>query len=140
MQWDSSAFAGFSTAEPWLPLAPNFADENVARESADPGSLLILYKQLLRLRRTHAALSRGRYQSLPAQGDLLLYIREAAADRLLIALNFGPTPLTFSLPSRATARLLLSTSPARTQCASAGPMDLGPNEGIIFQLAAEAAA
>jgi hypothetical protein len=44
------------------------------------------------------------------------------------------------LPSRATPRPLLSTSPARTQSASAGAMDLGPNEGIILALSPEAAA
>ncbi len=39
MQWDASAFAGFSVVEPWLPLPDDFATRNVASERADPGSL-----------------------------------------------------------------------------------------------------
>ena len=40
MQWNDGAFAGFSGVEPWLPLAEDFATVNVARERADPASLL----------------------------------------------------------------------------------------------------
>ena len=43
MQWDGSTFGGFSTARPWLPLAKDFTANNVARQRADPGSLLNLY-------------------------------------------------------------------------------------------------
>ena len=34
MQWDDSAHAGFTTGEPWLPLAPDHASHNVLREDA----------------------------------------------------------------------------------------------------------
>ena len=51
MQWDASAFAGFSTVEPWLPLPDDFATRNVASERADPASLYNLYRRLIALRR-----------------------------------------------------------------------------------------
>ena len=35
MQWDATADAGFSTATPWLPLADDYARENVANLDAD---------------------------------------------------------------------------------------------------------
>src|SRR5207302_2991840 len=47
MQWDPSAFAGFSTARPWLPLADDFATENVAVQQGDPRSMLSLYRRLI---------------------------------------------------------------------------------------------
>ena len=59
MQWDASAFAGFSTVAPWLPLAGDFAGGNVAAERADPASLFNLYRRLIALRRVRPALTRG---------------------------------------------------------------------------------
>ena len=59
MQWDENANAGFSEAEPWLPLASNFRQQNVAVESADPDSMLSLYKSLITLRRNEPALAAG---------------------------------------------------------------------------------
>ena len=51
MQWDDNPQAGFSTAEPWLPLAEDWAACNVESQRSDPGSMLTLYRRLLALRR-----------------------------------------------------------------------------------------
>jgi alpha-glucosidase len=134
MQWDESTFAGFSTVEPWLPLAPDHAIANVRRETEDPDSLLSLYRRLLGLRREHSALNQGSYQALPAAGNLLLYARQSPLERLVVALNLGSTATTFSLPSAGPARLLLSTLPARTGALPVGPIALGANEGVIVDL------
>jgi alpha-glucosidase len=50
MQWDSSPKGGFTRGEPWLPLVDP-AERNAADQTGDPGSLLSLYKELIRLRR-----------------------------------------------------------------------------------------
>ena len=71
IQWDESAFAGFSTAEPWLPLAEDFAANNVARQRVEPGSPLNLCKRLIALRRARPALNRGAYRPLQAEGEVL---------------------------------------------------------------------
>ena len=134
MPWDETRCAGFSTVEPWLPLAPDHATRNVRREAEDPLSLLCFYRRLLRLRREHAALRQGSYRAVPAQGNILAYERESPGDRLLIVLNFGSTPATLLLPSRDPMRLLLSTSPARAGEFNPGSVELTPNEGIVFQL------
>jgi len=59
MQWDASAFAGFSTHEPWLPLTPDYEARNVAVMSKDKTSILCLIRSLLHYRRRHAPLSKG---------------------------------------------------------------------------------
>ena len=76
MQWDPSPHAGFSTAEPWLPLADDFRSENVENAHGDPASLYHLYRRLIAVRRAHPALTRGAYRPIVAENDLLLYTRE----------------------------------------------------------------
>jgi alpha-glucosidase len=59
MQWDGSANAGFSDAEPWLPVNPDYRRRNVAAQKDDPLSLWNWYASLLRLRRERPALVSG---------------------------------------------------------------------------------
>jgi glycosidase len=54
MQWEPRPKAGFTTGTPWLPLVgPD--RRNVEDQRGDPGSLLELYRRLLRLRRSLGA-------------------------------------------------------------------------------------
>src|SRR6202042_2490353 len=92
MQWNSKANAGFSTSTPWLPLASDFAHENVIALDADPHSILSLYKELIELRKQLPQLAAGTYEPVAAQGDLLLYRRRAEGEALIIALNLGAEP------------------------------------------------
>ena len=45
MPWDASAHAGFSTADPWLPLGGRWPTVNVAAQRDDPGSMLSFYRR-----------------------------------------------------------------------------------------------
>ena len=96
MQWDGTKSAGFSAAEPWLPVAPGFGDKNVEIFRKDKGSLYWLYRRLIDCRRKHVALAEGCYKPLMASGDLLLFCRELRDERVLIALNMGPEPIAVS--------------------------------------------
>ncbi len=51
--------AGFTTGEPWLPIASDHDVRNVEREKDDPHSILSLYRELIALRRREPALSIG---------------------------------------------------------------------------------
>src|SRR5204862_1805214 len=62
LPWDASAFAGFSSVRPWLPLADDFATENVAVQEKDPRSMLSLYRGLIELPRASPALAVGGYR------------------------------------------------------------------------------
>jgi alpha-glucosidase len=138
MQWDASVNAGFSTGTAWLPVTDHYRDCNVEAESRDPGSLLVLYRELLALRKAHPALNFGGYRSVPADGDLLLYIRHTREERLLVALNLGESAAEF--PWRwphSSAQLLYSTTPGRAVGALSGRVALAPHEGIILSLDGE---
>lgn len=129
MPWDGSAFAGFSSAEPWLPLNDDWPVRNVVAQDADPGSMLALYRRLLALRRKHAELSSGGFLLVPAEDEVLQYERRHGVQRLLVALNFGARERQVLLPRGATARLLVSTAGER-------PYDgvLAPGEGAVLRL------
>jgi alpha-glucosidase len=137
MQWDGTAFAGFSTTKPWLPVADNFPDENVDRLRDDKGSLYWLYRRLVNLRRSRAALAEGNFRAVAADGDLLLFFRELPGDRLLIALNLGSEPIAVTFASeRLVGPVLLSSFADREGEEVRGTIDLRGNEGLILSATA----
>ncbi len=143
MPWDNSPNAGFtaSDAEPWLPLAPDWRTRNVAVQSADSKSPLSLFRRLTALRRSTAALQRGRYRTVPtANGDIYAYLREADDERLLVVLNFGTERcrLNFGRLSRE-AEILLETALERTGPVALDALEVGPNDGLLLRLGAQQA-
>jgi len=116
----------------------SYRECNVEAESRDAASLLVVYRELLGLRKAHSALNFGGYRPVPAECDLLLYIRHMREERLLVALNLGGTPAEF--PWRrphSAAQLLYSTTPGRAVGVRSGHLALAPHEGIILSLDGE---
>jgi alpha-glucosidase len=135
MQWDGSRNAGFSVSEPWLPLAGDHAVVNVQALDADPTSILTLYRRLLSLRRGHAALSTGSYEAVAMTGDLLAYVRRAAGEEFLVALNLGSDPHSISLHDLGRrGRVVLSTHLDRADDVSAPELALRADEGLVIAL------
>jgi alpha-glucosidase len=133
MQWDGSRHAGFSEAEPWLPLADDFATHNVAELGRDPASIYSLYRRLVALRRSRPALTRGGYSAALSGEDLLIFVRQCEEDCLLVALNFGNTEQSVDLPPHLPgARILLSSNMDREGEQIVGTMRLGANEGVVL--------
>ena len=75
MQWDDGQNAGFSAAEPWLPLSEDWPTRNVEGQRSDPASMLTLYRRLLALRRDHAALAVGELSRRDAGGRRSVRLR-----------------------------------------------------------------
>ncbi len=91
MQWSADANAGFSEAEPWLPVNIDYQRVNVEAQKEDPNSLLNWYKTLIRLRQREPALQTGRYRRLENFADraaVFCYARETEEKSILVALNF----------------------------------------------------
>ena len=97
MQWDGSPTGGFTTGTPWLPLVDP-AERSVADQSRDAESLLSLYRRLIAVRGSMPALARGTHRSLfGVAPDVLAWLREADAERVLVLLNTGDRPRTCDL-------------------------------------------
>lgn len=132
MQWDSSTFAGFSQVKPWLPLPEDHVHENVVNLEADTRSILSLYKRLIALRKASPPLVSGDYHPIAAQGDLLIYRREAEGRAVTVVLNLGPEPIAVTTSAiRFGSEILLSTFLDREGERLEGVLDLRGNEGVV---------
>jgi alpha-glucosidase len=135
MQWTNAESAGFTTGKPWLPIADDFKSVNVSALRDQAALILTLYHRLIELRRSEPALSVGEFAPLPADDDLIAYIRKAGERRLLIVLNLGSEARSFNLSDlEARASLLLSTHLDPDQEYSRDDLHLRADEGVIVEL------
>lgn len=135
MQWDASENAGFSDAEPWLPISDDFTTRNVEELLARPISILNLYRKLLDLRASSSALTTGSYESVNGfSGNCFLFRREYQDERYLIGLNFSDEEQVIALPLSGEATVVLSTGLDREGLVDLGQFTLRANEGLIIRL------
>lgn len=138
MQWDAGPNASFCPAnvDPWLPLAVDYRQINVAEEREDAHSQLSLTRALLTLRRKKPALSGGSYRALEGGSEhCLVYLREQGKQRLVVALNFSAEAQTVRLPEFGRGRILISTALDREEQISLAVLALRGHEGCIVELA-----
>jgi alpha-glucosidase len=136
MQWDRTRYAGFSTAEPWLPLAPDYKAVNVEVETGDPASVLSFFRDMLALRISTPALAIGSYRSVYVQvEDVMAYERIHAGDTIVVVLNFGPDGQTLDMSETGThGEVLLSTFCDRAGVEWMESLNIRGNEGIVLRL------
>jgi alpha-glucosidase len=133
MQWDASPHAGFSTAEPWLPLAPDYATNNVEALSRDPRSILTLYRQLVALRRSTPALAVGAYRPLETECAVFGFVRAYGNDQTCVLLNLSGEQSAAKLVSACDGmRVKLSTYLDRTGEQVGSNVALRPHEGLVL--------
>jgi len=101
MQWDDNEHAGFSApgATPWLPVNKNYKQVNVEDEQNDRGSLLNVYRDLLRIRRDNTVLQEGSIELLNDSSIadyLLAYTRMLDQEMILVLINFSDSYSTFT--------------------------------------------
>ncbi len=90
MQWDDSTHSGFSNAEPWLPVHPDYQERNVSRQEQDSDSLLHFTRTLIHLRKNYPALRHGSFNPLACKSRYVLaYKRQIPGQTILIAMNFS---------------------------------------------------
>ena len=141
MQWDASANAGFADAGivPWLPVADNYPQRNVARQMETPRSDLQFYQALAALRRAEPSLHRGQYETVDpgeARDSVLAYRRAAdGVDPFLVVLNLGDNAyqLDFSYIAPS-AQIKISTSLDQVGDVDLSALEVGPNTGLVLRL------
>lgn len=87
-------FAPPGAAPSWLPVPDRWRDLTVSAQLDDPGSVLRLYREALRIRHEHPALGDGALRWLDGPDDVLVFRRDPD---LVCAVNFGDKPVTFDV-------------------------------------------
>ncbi|MBL7862660.1 MAG: alpha-glucosidase [Cyclobacteriaceae bacterium] len=89
MQWDSGKEAGFTNAQPWMPVNPNYNRLNVQLQAGTSQSVLNYFRALTRMRKSHAVFAHGTYNPMDTRDEnLFIYFREWQQEKMLIVLNF----------------------------------------------------
>ena len=84
--------AGFTTGQPFRPVAPNAATHNLQAQRADPGSIFNFYKALIGLRNAHPSIARGSFEHSFADGLVAGWQRRLNGETTLVLVNYGRTP------------------------------------------------
>jgi len=92
MHWTRSAAAGFTNGKPWEALQPDSLTANVAAQEHVAGSLLNLYRRLMRQRAANSALRDGELIPVETGNEsVLAYIRRDSSRAVLVVVNLGKT-------------------------------------------------
>lgn len=131
MQWDTSPHAGFTNANPWLPIGGDWETANVDAQEKDPQSLLQFYKKLLHFRSTSAILKEGTLENLKETEDLLqfdrVFLEGKKKKALRILLNFSPKSKSIEI----SGKVVLATHPSLQNKPT--PLDLPGISGIVVE-------
>jgi len=100
MQWSADVNAGFTTGMPWIEVNENYAVINAERSMTDEHSIWNHYRKLIQLRKQHAIIVHGRYQSyLDQHPDVFAYTRTWNDQRLVVVANFSSNEVSLDLPN-----------------------------------------
>jgi alpha-glucosidase len=126
MHWRDAPGGGFTrpAAIPWLPLGDTAA-ANVEHQRADAGSVLMLSRDLIALRRDHADLRGGAYATVDAPVGVWAWRRGGA---VVVVLNMSDSPAELPGP---TGEILIATDRSRDGEPVADRLRLGAWDGVI---------
>ena len=110
MQWDSSAYAGFSTAKPWIMVNPNYTKINARDQVNREDSVFKYYQKLIKLRHESELIVYGTYDLiLDDDKDIYAYIRTLGDEKLIVYCNFSENTREVELPEEFTnGKVLIS--------------------------------
>ncbi|MGA9288370.1 MAG: alpha-amylase family glycosyl hydrolase, partial [Anaerobacillus sp.] len=138
VQWNSKDQAGFTTGDPWIPVAKNYQDINVEDTLKERNSVFEHYQNLISLRKEIDLITYGDYELLlPEDPQLFVYLRNGEGEKLLVVNNFYSSETTFELPSHVEvngydAKVLISNYSDSEE--SIKEVNLRPYESIVYHL------
>ena len=132
MQWDDSAYAGFSTAEPWIMVNPNYNKINAKDQVSREDSVFKYYQKLIRLRHNSDLIVYGTYDLiLDDDKDIYAYTRTLGDEKLIVYCNFSENTREVELPEEFTnGKIFISNY---DDAAVNEKITLRPYEAIVIQ-------
>jgi alpha-glucosidase len=104
MPWTTSAQAGFTAGQPWLPIPEAHRALAVAVQDSDAASVLKNFRRLLHWRRSQPALITGAIRFVETPEPVLAFVRSTVAQRWLLAFNLSDQPVQVAMPAQGTLR------------------------------------
>lgn len=132
MQWDDSAYAGFSTANPWIMVNPNYTKINAKDQVNREDSVFKYYQKLIKLRHESELIVYGTYDLiLDDDKDIYAYIRTLGDEKLIVYCNFSENTREVELPEEFTnGKVLISNY---IDAKANHKITLRPYEAIVIQ-------
>jgi oligo-1,6-glucosidase len=102
MQWDDSAYAGFTTKKDgaWMRVNDSYKEINVANQIKDPNSVLNFWRKMIKLRKEYRdVFIHGSFQGYEMDGlDTFVFSKTHGKDRVAVVLNFTDKERGFERP------------------------------------------
>ncbi|MCF4172905.1 glycoside hydrolase family 13 protein [Vibrio sp. McD22-P3] len=135
MQWSNEANAGFSTAEPWIEVNPNYTAVNAKLDRASNESIYEYYKALIGLRREFEAVIYGDFIPLLEEHDkVFAYLRQHGEQTLLVVANFSDESVDVDLGIEAPAQCTELLSNASIDFSDFSCLNLEPYDAAVLRL------
>ncbi|GEM01506.1 trehalose-6-phosphate hydrolase [Halolactibacillus halophilus] len=137
MQWNDSAHAGFTDGTPWIDVARNYQDINAEKALKDQDSIFYYYQRLIRLRKSEAIITDGKYRLiLASDSDIFAYVRETDDEQLVVLNNFYDKEVAYDLTNEGifakVADVLISNMDDQQGSAETGV--LRPYESVVYHI------
>ena len=132
MQWDDSAYAGFSTANPWIMVNPNYTKINAKDQINREDSVFKYYQKLIKLRHESELIVYGTYDLiLDDDKDIYAYIRTLGDEKLIVYCNFSENTREVELPEEFVNKKVLISNYSDAKANQ--KITLRPYEAIVIQ-------
>lgn len=132
MQWDDSAYAGFSTANPWIMVNPNYTKINARDQVNREDSVFKYYQKLIKLRHESELIIYGTYDLiLDDDKDIYAYIRTLGDEKLIVYCNFSENTREVELPEEFVNKKVLISNYSDAKANQ--KITLRPYEAIVIQ-------
>jgi alpha-glucosidase len=132
MQWTSEPNAGFSKAEPWLPVSDGYRSLSVLKQLNDDNSLLNLYRRLIKLRKNSLPLLYGDYRGIELEEGIMAFTRSYGGQLMIVILNFTDKPKKL-LHDLLIGEVVLASNADHNGLYINKALTLEPHEGLIIQ-------
>ena len=132
MQWDDSAYAGFSTTNPWIMVNPNYTQINAKDQVNREDSVFKYYQKLIKLRHESELIVYGTYDLiLDDDKDIYAYIRTLGDEKLIVYCNFSENTREVELPEEFVNKKVLISNYSDAKANQ--KITLRPYEAIVIQ-------
>ena len=134
VQWSDEEHAGFSDAEPWISVNPNYGEVNAEAERADEDSVYHYYRRLVEFRHENDVVVYGDYDPLtPDHESLWAYTRTLGDERLFVVLNFADEATTYDAPAELVGDATLALGNYDADDGVDETLDLRPWEARVYR-------